>query len=105
MTSASAGTRLAAAVPVRTLPSRLAGFGRAKIGVKRNVLNAEADAADQRAAWLEGYLLRGDGEMLARVVGELEPLPSEAIPTDRLDQSDAEWLVSSVNGRSRLRRP
>jgi hypothetical protein len=59
MTSASAGTRLAAAVPVRTLPSRLAGFGRAKIGVKRNVLNAEADAADQHAAWIEGYLLRG----------------------------------------------
>jgi hypothetical protein len=47
----------------------------------RNVLSDEADAADQRAEWLDGYLQRGDalqGDALAVLVGQLEPLPEAA---------------------------
>ena len=69
---------------MRTLPSRLAGFGRAKLEFKRNVLNTEADAADARGSWIEGYLLRGrdglDSETLARMAAELE-MPSDAVET------------------------
>jgi hypothetical protein len=53
---------MAAVVPVRTLPSRLAGLVEPKLEFKRNVLNTEADAADQRAAWLEGYGDAASGE-------------------------------------------
>jgi hypothetical protein len=46
---------------------------------RRVVLLEEAAAADQKASWLDGYLLRGDAldsESLARLFGELEPLPA-----------------------------
>jgi hypothetical protein len=45
----------------------------------RNLLQAEADQADQTTSWLEGYLARGDslaGESLALLVSQLEPLPT-----------------------------
>jgi hypothetical protein len=46
---------------------------------RRVVLLEEAAAADQKASWLDRYLLRGDGldsATLARLVGELKPLPA-----------------------------
>jgi hypothetical protein len=47
----------------------------------RTALLEEAAAAEGRAAWLDGYLARDDGldsASLARLVGELEPLPESA---------------------------
>jgi hypothetical protein len=52
-----------------------------KLVFVRNQLTAEADQADARAAWLDGYLQRGDalaGDVLAVLVGQLEPLPEAA---------------------------
>ena len=46
---------------------------------KRTLLLEEADQADQRAEWLSNQLLRDpDSALLARVVGELEPLPTQS---------------------------
>ena len=49
-----------------------------------NVLSDEADQADRRADWLDGYLARGDqlaGADLERLCSQLEALPeaSEAV--------------------------
>jgi hypothetical protein len=51
--------------------------------VGRTALLAEAAAADGRAAWLDGFLARGDGldsALSAPVVVELEPLPESGSP-------------------------
>jgi hypothetical protein len=51
--------------------------------VGRTALLEEAAAADGRAAWLDGFLARGDGldsALSAPVVVELEPLPESGSP-------------------------
>jgi hypothetical protein len=55
-----------------------------RLRFRRTVLGEMAAAADQYAAWIEGYLLRGrdglDSETLARMAGELEmPEPAEPV--------------------------
>jgi hypothetical protein len=53
-----------------------------RLRFRRTVLGEMAAAADQHAAWIEGYLLRGrdglDSATLARVTAELE-LPDKAV--------------------------
>lgn len=69
-------------VPVRRFLGQGDSDAEPQLRYRRVVLSEEAAAADGRAAWLDGYLLRGnalDSESLARLVGELEPLPAGVV--------------------------
>jgi hypothetical protein len=70
-------------VPVRKFLGQGDSGAEPTLRYRRVVLAEEAAAADGKAAWLDGYLARGDAltsQDLAVLVSQLEPLPqAEAI--------------------------